>query len=289
MGALRLAPIMAMIALGVAACQLVVSTSDLAGGSDATEPDGGELIGPDASTLDGAFSQSKDVSTGDSAMPVGDATTTAFCPRSNATFCADFDEGFATTGFSSTLIDKGGVLGLSTDGRSPPAALSTATTTTNFSSARLVIALPGTPSTIHVEFDARVCVLSKGYNEFMSLEFGSASDTTVGAHDNGLALATNDGVFTVGGQGTGSGAWEFNYNATQPMTFGKWMHFAADIVTSTTGSVRVSVDGNSMVEQVGIRITDKVYSQVRVLLGSMTYVAQSACESAFDNFVVTSN
>jgi hypothetical protein len=165
---------------GVAACSLLVSTSDLSDGQRG--PDGGA---GDASLVDGSLTASDAGSPGDAAGD-GDART---C--SSGGFCDDFDQGALGATWTTKVIEGASSLDFDiVDFQSAPRSLRAKVPArgSESSKAALLRSLAGTPKSLRCSFSIRVNSTARAPTDFIDFFQIRAVGPTLPAYEMRLGL-----------------------------------------------------------------------------------------------------
>lgn len=210
-------------------------------------------------------------------------------------YCADFDEGTATGGWSQVdMATAQGTLGLSPQYTSPPTSLLTSAPAhaTGSIEARVDESFPVLPSHVHVEFDMYTCGASTpGYFELAKIHVFEPSNGWSG----GIDLGTSGGndYLLVDTYGDDGGETTQSFQPAPAIATDKWVHVALDAVLDpTNGSLTLVLDHGSTpsVFQTGLRTIWPGAKNAELVLGLYSGGANSpACEVDYDDVVVDYN
>ncbi len=268
-------------AMGVSACSLLVATSGLSGGADASDAAADALASDSRSSADGSASGSDGSSGSSSSGGVWDAAAGPFCSTRSPTptFCNDFDT-------SSNVQNMGA------QSQNGPAAVSEidhATYTSASSSLHLGIpaGVPGTtdgftnrilynvaaPTTsTHFECDLRIDATSpSGQPYFVWYQLSSPRSFLLYVNQNETGIEVTPGYTT--------------HALSQAIPLGVWKHVDMDVAWSSPPKLTVKIDGVVALDAYELPATFTPPGAGLISVGPAEYTSQSmsATEAHFDN------
>lgn len=268
------------VALGLASCSLAVSTD---GFTSRPNGDGSTDASVEGTTIRGDG--------GGSLVTPKDAepdSTGSFCAaHPGATFCEDFQRGM---GDWTSSVSNDGTLLLG-EGFSSSAGLSTMLSAmpTGEASARVYRDFPMVPKSLHAEIDMKLCSASAGSREVLKIEFPNPfDDSSPGYLSSAIEVTSSGNHAHVVIEGFTSATTPFAdpYDAAIDFPRDTWTHIVVDAVLSTSGSIKLTVNGALVINATGIRTLTTGASASRLVVGSYTYELTSACTQAFDNVLL---
>ncbi|HEX8796232.1 MAG TPA: hypothetical protein VF765_35020 [Polyangiaceae bacterium] len=289
----------------LAGCTLLAGTGGLTGGSsptdggtgsesqpqsDASGGDGDVTTPPGDAGHDASGDAPSDVASSDG--PAGEAGT--WCASHGPHFfCADFDEGSASAGWTNVdMATMQGTLGLSPQYVSPPASLLTSVPAhaTGSAEARVVEAFPVVPSHVHVEFDMYTCGASTpGYLELAKIHEYTQATGVSGGIDLGVD-GTND-YLLLDDYADDGGETTQSFKPMPAIAVDQWVHVALDVVLDpSNGSVILTLGTAPSVQQTGLRTIWPGVTSAELVIGLYSGGNSSpACEVDYDDVVVDYN
>jgi hypothetical protein len=226
-------------AVAIAGCTLAFPLGSLTGGSDAdaaSTAEGGAGDGPGAGGPEAA----------DATSPDG-----GLCASSAHFFCADFDEGDPTAGWTLVTPGNAGDLTLDTTTHTSAPASAQMIGEPSASAALTKYLSPTVPAHVHVELDAIGCPTpTAGVVTLVDV----GQDMPGNSGENALrALSDGTTVFIIDAYpGDGGEAYQ-KYVLPSGLSTTAWTHVVVDVVLSeTNGSVTVTFGGTQVLAATGI-------------------------------------
>ncbi len=273
-------------------CTILVGTSGLTGGGPPADAGAGDA--PQADVRGETGGDGGGIHDAPSDAPAGDGGLAgeagSWCAsQGQHFFCADFDEGSATAGWSSVdLQATQGMLGLSPQYVSPPTSFLSSTPAHSSGSmeARVVESVPTVPSHVHAEFDMFPCTaMTTGYYEVAKIHAYSTGFS--GGVDVDIS-GTEDIV--VDEYGDDGGELVTDLKPSPGYQLGRWNHVALDVVLDpSAGSVTLVLDRATApsVSQSGMRTLTPGTTNVDFVLGLWSGGGNDpACEVDFDDVIL---
>lgn len=279
-------------ASALAGCTLLVGTSGLTGGSGPADGStGAESQAPIEASSEGPRDAPADVPSSDAPVEAG----TWCASQGTHFFCADFDEGSASLGWTNVdMSTTQGSLGLSPQYVSPPGSLlsSAPAHATGSDEARVVKVFPVVPSHVHVEFDMFTCAASTpGYFELAKIHEYTPATGVSGGID--LGNSSGSDYLLLGEHGDDGGQTTQSFKPTPGIAVAQWVHVAIDAMLDPVGgSVTLVLDRSSTpsVSQTGVRTISPGTTNVELVIGLYSGGNSSpACEVDYDDVVVDYN
>jgi hypothetical protein len=287
---MRLRNALVFVALGAAACSLVVSTSDLQGGPEATGDGGASSSGGGSSSgaSSSGASSSGASSSGDSGADVikKDAGSGSFCADNPGhTVCVSFDDdaGFSKAGH---VAGPSATLTVVPQGLSLPNAMRSFVLSSADSYARYELPVPVALKSARVEADVKVCAPDAGYaTDFISTIsiFCSVPQGNSGA----LLHFTNGGYQGIkASTPSGGGAVTQQTQSLNLVADGNWHHVVVEGVTGAAGYAKFEVDGTPTMLGGGFFMAAATTCQVNIGVYSSASAGSAPCETLYDNVLI---
>jgi hypothetical protein len=267
------------------ACSVLVSTSGLAGGA-ADEGDGGP-------STDAPLDRTATESGSDAGAEGGTKVDAAgpFCAQRDAAFCADFDGVDLATGWTDTVL-AGGTLARKGEAVSAPFALRAETppTTSMSAAAARLWWQTAVPHAVHVELDVRFTDSPVGYFEMAKIEFPTSFEPD--SPTSGSAAieigSQGSGKISASAEGWNEGGTHYStpFTGTASPAVGAWVHVVVDATLGTTGSLRITLDGQPTVDVQGVRTLPAGVTAMRIVIGPFVDSNPLPTVTSYDNVLV---
>jgi hypothetical protein len=294
-------------AIALAGCTLAMPLDGLSGGSsDADAIDVGATVegalegssqdaaqGGDAPTKDAGGSTGdapgSDVTTADTSggsdVVVRDSPATGFCASATHFFCADFDEGDPTLGWSLVTPGNAGYMTLDTNAYTSPPASVQMIGDPSATSALTKYLSPTVPAHVHVELEVIGCPPpSAGVVSLVNI----GQDMSGNTGENVLRVLSDGTTEFIVDAYPGDGAEAYNkYVLPSGLSTSTWTHVIVDVeLSETNGSVTVTFGGTQVLSATGIATSSANVVDTYVAIEARAFQVTASNTVHFDSVTV---